>query len=194
MNKIIRNLRTKHLSMALAFGFWGLGGLAIALYFAVGFVIHRDAVGFIPFIICILFAPLLIWLSYRSAILAINPLKCSVFKKYGSLEQVHRLVQEIEQSKEFDDGNIIISQDYILDPKDVEGLFLCDEVIEVHKVLSAYRCVVDDYYIEITDKSGSSHRFNYKIGEEVRLDFAIDFLQIKCLCATFGPPKTVNRR
>lgn len=119
-----------------------------------------------------------------------NPLKSAVFKKYGGVEKASKLFREIEQSTEFDDGNIIISREYIVNPKNLETLISCAEVSEAHILEYHSSSGIDRYDIVITVRSGSTHYFTYSRGEEVRCEFALDFLQVKCGYARFGPRRS----
>ena len=61
--------------------------------------------------------------------LAINPLKDNVFKKYGSPEKISEILKEIENTKEYEDKNIIISKNYICDKKDYNKIVAFNNAI-----------------------------------------------------------------
>lgn len=121
--------------------------------------------------------------------LAINPLKDNVFKKYGSPEKISEILKEIENTKEYEDKNIIISKNYICDKKDYNKIVALNNALGVHKYIHKRNFVIDYYKVIVIDKYGENIDFQYSPKEEELVDKVLIILSQKCQNAEIGYTK-----
>lgn len=110
----------------------------------------------------------------KSIKLIINPFNSNVFKKYGSVEKIVRIYDEIDRTTEFKNDSIVISKNYLCDKKRAENLVAFNDVLAIHKLVHKVNFQVDYYQIVITDKYGEEIRFKFGRKEENLVDFLIE--------------------
>ena len=114
----------------------------------------------------------------------IDPRKCSVFSKYGNEEQISRILWEISNTKEYESKHLVISRNYIYNPKEIVSLVACDDVLGVHKYIHKTNWIVDEIALDVTDKYGAIHRFD--VESEEKCNELLKYLMYKCRNAKFG--------
>ena len=135
-------------------------------------------------LICGAIAIFSIWKLSKIVSIIIDPRKCSVFKKYGSEEQISSILWEISSTKEYADKYIVISRNYIYNPKYIATLVACVDALGVHKYIHKTNGIVDGICLVITDKYGTEHYFD--MVSEGKCDELIRYLMYKCPNAKFG--------
>ena len=112
----------------------------------------------------------MIWLFCKSFILVINPAKSNLFKKYGSVEELEKIMEEIENTIEYEDNQIIVSKDYVADKKDFEKILAYKDILRVHKLVHKTNFVVDRYDVVLTDKYNFELSYSYPVKDEKKVD------------------------
>ncbi len=124
--------------------------------------------------------------AIETAKVVIDPSKSDVFKKYGDESVIMKIVDEIEKTVEYDDGKIVISQNYVFDKNDIEKLVACKDVLRVHKLEHKTNFFTDGYALVITDKYDCEIKYFYNSQDEETVDKLIAMLSEKCTNAMFG--------
>lgn len=96
------------------------------------------------------------------------------------------MLNEIEKTIVYEDKNIIISKNYISDPKDIGRIVKCSDVLGIHKLVHKTNYVIDYYKIIITDKYGRETGYTYKSNQEEICNEIISLLASKCKNAELG--------
>ena len=126
---------------------------------------------------------------YKNIKLVIFPERSDIFKKYGDIENIQKILNEINKTKIYEDKQIIISENYIYDTNDLENLVKCSDVLGVHKLVHKTNFVVDCYKIIITDKYGHEISYNYKPSQEKLCNKIMYLIGTKCKNAKLGYTK-----
>lgn len=187
MNKVINNVRKNEIKVAL-------GMLIPALIFTgimIGLFCSGEDIGelIFPLLIVGVFAVLFDYILIKCVIVIINPLKSDLFKKYGSPDEIAKILDEIENTKEYKDKHLVISKNYISDKKDYSKIVACDDVLGVHKLVHKTNFVVDYFQIVITDKYGFEITYSYQVKEEEKCDKLLSIIAYKCKNAKAGYTK-----
>ncbi|MGN0974154.1 MAG: hypothetical protein ACI4OT_05365 [Bacilli bacterium] len=126
---------------------------------------------------------------YNIVKLVIFPEKSDIFKKYGSVEKIQGILNEINNTKIYEDKHLIISENYICDTEDLEKIVKCVDVLGVHKLVHKTNFVIDYYKIIITDKYGHETSYVYKSSEEKLCNKLLSLIGSKCKNAELGYTK-----
>lgn len=121
--------------------------------------------------------------------LVIKPEKSDIFKKYGGIDKIQKIIDEIEKTKEYEDKNLIISKNYICDRKDLEKIVKCSDVLGVHKLVHKTNFVIDYYKIIITDKYGHETSYVYYRDQDKLCNELLALIGSKCKNAELGYTK-----
>lgn len=171
-----------------------LGSLIPALLFNIPFVmviyfgIDEGFNGSMIFI-GLLFGFLSVFIDYslyKTFMLIIHPEKSDLLKKYGDVNKISKILDEIEKTKEYEDKNLVISKNYISDKKDIEKIVKCSDVLGVHKLVHKTNYVIDYYKIIITDKYGQETSYRYGARDEELCNELLTLLGAKCNNAELG--------
>lgn len=189
MEKVVGNIRKnsiKNLLLSLLFGIVPNFATFMIIYFSI-------TEGFeTVYLIGILFGIMAYMIDKRIIELIgliSNPLRSDIFKKYGSPEQVKEIIDEIENSKEYEDKHLVISKNYISDKKDYEKIVACDDVLGAHKLIHKTNYVVDYIQIVIIDKYAHQSAYTYKPKEEEKCNQLLYLISQKCENAEVGYTK-----
>ena len=123
---------------------------------------------------------------FTSVLLAVKPINDDVFKKYGTPDNVSKILKEIEQNKIYEDKNMIMSKKYITDKRDISKLVSCDDILGAHKVIHRTNYVIDYYGVEITDKYRKIIDYTYDTSEEETVNKILGILSQVCPNAVIG--------
>ena len=104
----------------------------------------------------------------KSIHLIINPIDDDIFKKYGSPEEIVKILKEIDETKIYEDNYLIISENYISDKTDYSKIVACEDVLGAHKLVHKVNFAIDYYQIVIIDKYNQTTRYQYGRDEEVQ--------------------------
>ena len=126
------------------------------------------------------------WLFYKCFILVIDPSKSDIFKKYGTVEELEKIIEEIENTIEYEDKKIIIAENYVADKKDFEKILAYKDILRVHKLVHKTNFVIDRYDLVITDKYNFQTSYSYEVKEEHKVDELIILIGSKCSNAKLG--------
>ena len=129
---------------------------------------------------------LLDWSIKDSFLIFINPLRNNIFKKYGSPQEIDNIIENINNSIEYEYHNLIISKQYISDKKDYSKIINCDDVLGIHKIIYKKRKKIIKFKIVITDKWGQESFYEFKKSNEKECDDFIAIICKKCPNAMFG--------
>lgn len=122
----------------------------------------------------------------KMIILIVSPEKSDLFKKYGSVEKIQKILNEIEKTKEYEDKNLVVSKNYLCDKKDLEKIVKCSDVLGVHKLVHKTNFVIDYYKIVITDKYGEETSYTYNASQEELCNKLLVLISSKCHNAEIG--------
>lgn len=106
----------------------------------------------------------------------INPLKDPVFKKYGSPKKIKKILDEIDNTKIYEDNTIVISKNYIYDGKDFDTIVAKNDILRVHKIVRKVNGVTNYFTIDVTDKYGHEFRYDYQRKDEELVDQLIAYI------------------
>jgi len=182
---ILKNIRKNNLKTSIYAFIFGAGPTAGSIYY----LFNDGLEAWFPILLFGGIGGLMIWLFIKSFNLVINPEKSDIFKKYGSLEKLEKIMEEIENSIEFEDKQIIVSKNYVADKKDFEKITAYKDILRVHKTVHKTNFVVDGYYVTITDKYNQETNYPYRVGEEEKVDKLILLIGSKCENAKLGYTK-----
>lgn len=187
MNEIIKNIRKNYIIDVLK-GIIPtvlLNGVTIGMLYG-AFYDGFEVEFFFLAIVSGLFSVTQLVIFIKSLILAINPFKSNVFKKYGTPEKIASIYREIEKTTEYKDHTIVISHNYICHRNSAEILVACNDVLAIHKLVHKTNFLIDYYQIVITDKYGEEFRFTYNEKEEAIVDTLLIKIKGKCRNAETG--------
>lgn len=136
---------------------------------------------------------MMIWLFCKCFILVIDPSKSNIFKKYGSVEKLEKIMEEIESTIEYEDNQIIVSRNYVADKKDFEKILAYKDILRVHKLVHKTNFVVDRYDVVITDKYNFEMSYSYPVQDEKKVDSLILLIGSKCDNAKLGYTKEAKK-
>ena len=192
MEKVLKNIRNNNIKSAIGLLFPTIaltGGFILILYFMItepddfhiGYLLILASFGLFGYFSDKAFI--------RAIQLIIDPMKDDVFKKYGSPKKIAKIIEEIENSKIYEDKHLIISQNYISDKKDYSKIVLCNDVLGVHKLVHKTNYVIDYYQIVITDKYNQTTTYQYGRNEEEKVNELLIVIGSKCPNAELGYTK-----
>lgn len=138
---------------------------------------------------CLIFAGLIDWLLIKHLIIAINPSKDNVFKKYGSPKKVQQILNKLNKNKIYEDDNLIMSQKYITNKKDFSDLTCFNDVLGVHKLHHKKNNITNYYGVILTDKYGFEHSYTYTVKNEKKCDELLLLIANLCPNAEIGYTK-----
>lgn len=182
---VLRNIRINNLKSAIIFFLLGL--LPNFGCIALSFEDFKENLVMILFFG--LMAIFIDWILIKSIVLIINPLKSDIFRKYGSVEEIKKILNEIENNKEYEDNQLIISKNYVADKKDIERIVAYSDILRVHKLVHKTNFVIDRYELVITDKYNSTINYSYPVKDEKTVDNLILLISTKCSNAKIGYSK-----
>lgn len=182
---ILSNIRKNNLKTSIYAFIFGAGPTAGCIYY----LFNDGLEAWFPILLFGGIGGLMIWFFIKSFNLVISPEKSDIFKKYGSLEKLEEIMEEIENSIEFEDKQIIVSKNYVADKKDFEKITAYKDILRVHKTVHKTNFVVDGYYVTITDKYNHETSYPYRVGEEATVDKLILLIGSKCENAKLGYTK-----
>ncbi|MBR5285800.1 MAG: hypothetical protein IKU30_02770 [Clostridia bacterium] len=187
MNELIKNIRKNYIIDVLKsiIPTILLNGVTIGMLYMAFYNEFEGSYLFLA-LVCGLFSVTCLVMFIKSLILAINPFKSDVFKKYGTPEKVASIYREIENTTEYEDRTMIISHRYICHKSRAEILVACNDVLAVHKLVHKTNLIIDYYQIVITDKYGAEFHFTYDKKEESLVDTLLIRIKGKCRNAEAG--------
>ncbi len=118
--------------------------------------------------------------------LVIFPKEAPVFKKYGSPEEITKILDEIDNTIEYEDKHLIISKNYISDKCDYSKIIHCDDILGIHKLIHKTNFVTDYYQIVLIDKYGEEITYKYKRSLEEKVNNLLIKIASKCKNAELG--------
>lgn len=187
MNKVIKNVRINEIKIALVM-------LIPALIFTgivISILVSGEDIDELIFMLLLfgVFAVLFDYALIKSILIIIDPLKSDLFKKYGPPEKILDILDEIENTKEYEDKHLVISKNYISDKKDYSKIVACDDVLGVHKLVHKTNYVIDYYQIVIIDKYGLEIKYSYSVKNQDMCDKLLMVIAYKCKNAKVGYTK-----
>ena len=132
------------------------------------------------------------WLCLKCLIVAINPLKSNIFQKYGSYQNLEKIIEEINNTIEYEDNALIISKNYIADPNDYQKIIAYKDVLRVHKLVRKKNFAVVSYSVVVTDKYNFGLTFTYSKNDEEKVDKLLLMIGSKCNNAQLGYTKETS--
>lgn len=187
MKEVINNIRWQEIKNSIGGFIFALVLNPILIMFLY-YGIEEGSLGESWFVLLIIGAPTILidYALIEKIAIIINPLKSDVFKKYGSPDKVATIINEIENTQIFNDGNIIIASKYICGYDDYTKLVACDNVLGAHKLVHKTNFVIDYYMVLVTDKYGLEIGFKYGKDEEDECDKIIAIIGDVCKNAKLG--------
>ena len=189
-DNIIKNIRKNNI-MAF-FVFLLIGGFCDVMFFMYLYNMEMDGSWFM----LIFFGFMGVVLSYvcvKSLLVVIDPYKSDIFKKYGTSEELEKILQEIENTIEYQDDKIIVAQNYVADKNDYERILAYKDILRVHKLVHKTNFVIDGYSVVITDKYNQEVRYSYSAKEEEKVNGLLVMIGSKCDNAKFGYTKEAEQ-
>lgn len=182
---ILKNIRKNNLKTSIYAFIFGVGPIVGSIYY----LLNDGLDAWFPILLFGGIGGLMVWIFIKSFDLVINPSKSDIFKKYGSIEKLESIMEEIEHSIEFEDKQIIVAKNYVADKKDFEKIIAYKDILRVHKRVHKTNFVVDGYYVVITDKYNYEMSYPYRREEEEKVDKLILLIGSKCDNAKLGYTK-----
>ena len=183
---ILNNIRKNNIKGFLVFLL--MGGFFDIMFFMCLYNMEMDSSWFM-LIFSGFMGAVFSYVCIKSLIVVIDPYKSDIFKKYGTIEELEKILQEIENTIEYQDNQIIISQNYVADKKDYERILAYKDILRVHKLVHKTNFVVDGYSVVITDKYNEEVRYSYSVKEEEKVNELILMIGVKCDNAKLGYTK-----
>ena len=129
---------------------------------------------------------LMTYFSIKTLILICDPYKSDIFKKYGSVNELEKILDDIENNIEYEDEKIVVSKEYVTDKNDFEKLLAYKDILRVHKLVHKTNFVVDRYDLVITDKYNQEISYSYAPKDEQKVDNLLLYIGSKCDNAKLG--------
>lgn len=123
---------------------------------------------------------------YKTIKLVIYPEKSDIFKKYGNVDKIQKIIDEINTTKIYEDKNLIISENYICDRNDIEKIVKCSDILGIYKEIHKVNYIIDCYKIIIIDKYGQETSYAYKPSDDQLCNQLLHLLSFKCKNAKLG--------
>lgn len=151
LNKIKKDRKRKLISsILLLLVFLGLVALVV-LYIVEEKTDSSDMLPVFSFIILIPIIIVMIVKIIKNIKIIINPEKDPAIIKWGSAEYIESILDEIEKTKIYEDGRIIISENYFYNGKDLDTIVSKKQVINIYKKAYKVNGVIDYYNLVISD-------------------------------------------
>lgn len=182
---ILKNIRKTNLISSIWF-------FVLALMPTIGFFYFLIYEGFESWFMILFLgfmSGVLLWLFGSSFQLVIEPGDSNVFKKYGGIEKLEKIIDEITNTKEYEDDRLIVSKNYVADKKDYEKILAYKDILRVHKLVHKTNFVIDRYDLVITDKYNFQISYPYAVKDEEKVDNLILLIGSKCENAKLGYTK-----
>lgn len=179
---ILQNIRKTNLKSAIYCFILGIIPIIGFFYY----LINDGLEAWFPIILFGGMGGIMMWLFWKSFILVIEPSKSNVFKKYGSIEKLESIMEEIENTTEYEDNQIIVAKNYVADKKDFEKILAYKDILRVHKLVHKTNFVIDRYDLVITDKYNFELSYSYAVKDEKKVDNLILLIGSKCNNAKLG--------
>lgn len=182
---VINNIRKTNLTKLISAGFTalilnGMCCIFLCLIFSDGF----DSEFAILLVISLLFAIPCNVIVYNAYKLVVNPFDSDILKKYGSVEKINAILEEIDNTKEYADDVIVISKKYISDPNVIEKIIACKDVLQIYKIVHKTNFIIDYYQIQLVDKYGEE--IGYRFYDLEKVNKILGILANKCVNACIG--------
>ena len=182
--EILKNIRKNEIKASILFFVFSLCPNVLLIYS----LMNSEKDWFMILIMGVLAVPM-DWLLIKCLIVATNPLKSNIFQKYGSYSNLEKILEEINNTIEYEDEVVIIAKNYIADPNDYERIIACDDVLRVHKLVRKKNFAVVSYSVILTDKYNFELPFTYSKNEEEKVDKLLLMIGSKCNNAQLGYTK-----
>lgn len=186
---ILTNIRMKYLKQVIWSGALGIITVGALIFIIAGMIdesFSDYASGLWVILIFFAMSIIFIWWFLKNIPFVINPLKSTIFKKYGNIDKIEEIIDEIENDIEYQDKRIIVSRNYVLDKKDVENLVAYKDILRVHKYIHKTNFQMDGCGLVITDKYGDELRYLYGDSGERTVDKLIYMISEKTSKAKVG--------
>lgn len=184
-HNILNNIRKNNLKLSIFLFLLGIFPVWGFFYY----LINDGLEAWFPIVLFGIFGGNFIWLFSKCFLLVIDPSKSNIFRKYGSVERLEEIMDEIEQTIEYEDKQIIVSKNYVADKKDFEKILAYKDILRVHKLVHKTNFVVDSYSVVITDKYNFEISYAYPVKQEETVDKIIALVGSKCENAKLGYTK-----
>ncbi len=122
----------------------------------------------------------------KTLIMIIHPDRNSVFRKYGGVEKLEAIVEEINNTKEYEDNKMVLSKNYIASKRCYEDIISYDNILLVYKLVHKTNYVIDRYAVVIIDKYNEKVQYDYFRGQEELVDKLILIIGYKSKNAKLG--------
>ena len=188
MDNIFKNIKKKYIKISInnLFGVILLFFIFVFLIFIISMIItDKFNVIYLIFIsLFLLFDCYGCVLNFEQFLysrkIAKNPELSALFKRYGDIKKIEKIIKEVYDNIEFEDDVLIISKNYILAKKDIETLIKCDDVLEVNKIIHKFNNTPTHFSILLKDKFSDRLFFKYSRNQKKNIDKAIILIQSKC--------------
>ena len=186
--EILKNIRKNEIKGLILFLIFSIFPNIFLIYS----LINEEKDWFVIIILTILAIPI-DWICIKCLIVAINPLKSNIFQKYGSYQNLEKIIEEINNTIEYEDDELIISKNYIADPNDYQRIIACKDILRVHKLVRKKNFAVISYSIVLTDKYNFELPFTYSKNDEEKVDKLLLLIGSKCNNAELGYTKATSQ-
>lgn len=181
MEDVIKKIRINAIKSAIGF-------FVIGLIPNIGFIIFlTDSDP--TFWFFLIWAGFMDWIFIKYLIVAFNPTKDNVFKKYGSPKDVQKILDNLNKNKIYEDDNLIMSNNYITRKKDYSDLVCFKDILGVHKLQHKRNGFINYFGVVLTDKYGFEHSYNYEVNNEKQCDELLLLISSLCPNAELGYTK-----
>ena len=186
-NVIIKNVRNAYIHDSISVFFETICFCTIFCVILYGMIFEN--IGLLGLVgLLIMGIPGFIFLKNSLKILniIINPLSSDLFKNFGSVENVQKIVKEINKTTEYTCKNLIIAKNYIADTRSYDKIMKCKDILGIHKLVHRTNLTIDYYALVITDKFKNEGSYKFYKDEEQLIDELMQILKDYCPNAYLG--------
>ena len=177
----INKQKKKYLKYGIACSIFGIIITFICGILWVGVFIAGLTIDIIPGVMTTtLFTIALDWAAIANIKAAIRPFSNNLINKYGSVENIQNILNNIESTIEYEDNNVLLSTNYLMQRSNPESIMSYNSIVSIKKIVYG----VQYYLIIITDNFNYEKSLIYPKTEKETVDKIMSTLSLKCTNAS----------
>ena len=187
-DEIIKKIKAKYQGFVILFAILLCISVPLSVIFTIALIIdgewHFEGI----FVVAVSSILSIYWFfRLRDSIkMMTHPLEGAVFKKYGGIENVVAIINEIENTIEYEDNQLILSKRFLMEKNDYEVLVAYEDILRVHKLVHRTNGIITYYEVTVIDRFDDRIGFIYNKDSEKNVDQILMMLTQKCKRAKLG--------
>ena len=161
--KLFFKIRVHNLTSFLLSLFFVFASVA---FWIVACIIDESVIGIILSIFFTVLTVVIIFCVRGSILMVLMPEESLLFKRFGGVHEVQRILFEMNYDTIYSDHAIVMSNHYCYPTKDIEGLVAYNDILMIHKLVHKTNFVIDSYNVVITNNYGQQFTCQYSRNEE----------------------------